>query len=543
MEARWRPSPGPSVSCRRRERMTVFGTVHAPLFHPMIAAKELVTADHVGEGRFGLNLVVGWNEGEFDMFGVTQREHAARYEFAQEWLDAVKRAWSERGEFDFDGQFLKLKGVRANPKPYGGTRPIIMNAGSSDVGQAFALRNCDAFFVATAGSRTSLEGNAKKVTEIKRAAQNVGREIEVYTVGQVICRPSQKEAEDYYRHAIIENADWGAIDGMLANKSITPQTIPPDEYSRSGNTSRPTRSAAIPSSARPTAWRTNSKASARPACGGSRSRLSIISTNCPISALRCCRAWCGSAHAVGCRPAIFPDTIAGFAAIPSAGSRDDGSPSPSSENHHQSAMMTYWPAGRARTTSRDNAHDSVKSFQFARIRSPVRGSAAASRIEGKSEADVDDRHRHCRDAAPRRFPFTVAADARGGGGGGGGGRGGGGFGGHGGGFGGRWRRPHRRLRRSCWGASAAVISAWGRRRSCRGRWWPHRRTGHFGPRGRRGTWARSLGGSRVGAVGSGARPPIGSRAGVSAARLNGTGSRFAGTPAAPLDWQGRCAAP
>jgi dimethylsulfone monooxygenase len=214
------------------QRMTVFGTLHAPLFHPLIAAKELVTADHVGEGRLGLNLVVGWNEGEFDMFGVTQREHAARYDFAQEWLDAVKRAWSEHGEFDFDGQFLKLKGVRAYPKPYGETRPIIMNAGSSDVGQAFALRNCDAFFVATAGSRTSLDGNAKKVNEIKRAAQNVGREIEVYTVGQVICRPSQKEAEDYYHHAIIENADWGAIDGMLANKSITPQTIPPGEYAK-----------------------------------------------------------------------------------------------------------------------------------------------------------------------------------------------------------------------------------------------------------------------------------------------------------------------
>jgi alkanesulfonate monooxygenase SsuD/methylene tetrahydromethanopterin reductase-like flavin-dependent oxidoreductase (luciferase family) len=214
------------------ERMTVFGTVHAPLFHPLIAAKELVTADHVGEGRLGLNLVVGWNEGEFEMFGVTQREHDARYEFAQEWLDAVKRAWSEPGTFDFEGRFLSLKGVRAYPKPFGDSRPLIMNAGSSDVGQAFALRNCDAFFVATAGSRTSLDGNARKVAEIKSAAQSQGREIEVYTVGQVICRPSQQEAEDYYRHAIIENADWGAIDGMLANKSITPQTIPPEEYEK-----------------------------------------------------------------------------------------------------------------------------------------------------------------------------------------------------------------------------------------------------------------------------------------------------------------------
>jgi alkanesulfonate monooxygenase SsuD/methylene tetrahydromethanopterin reductase-like flavin-dependent oxidoreductase (luciferase family) len=212
------------------KRMTVFGTVHAPLFHPLIAAKELVTADQVGEGRLGLNLVVGWNEGEFEMFGVTQREHDARYDFAQEWLDAVKRAWSEPGSFDLDGAFLKLRGVRANPKPFGGSRPIIMNAGSSPAGQAFALKNCDAFFVATSGSRTSLDGNAKKVAEIKAQAHSVGREIEVFTVGQVICRASQHEAEDYYRHAIIENADWGAIDGMLANKSITPQTIPPDEY-------------------------------------------------------------------------------------------------------------------------------------------------------------------------------------------------------------------------------------------------------------------------------------------------------------------------
>jgi len=174
--------------------------------------------------------VVGWNEGEFEMFGVTQREHDARYDFAQEWLDVVKQAWSERGDFDFHGRFLDLKGVRAYPKPYGDARPIIMNAGSSEVGQAFALRNCDAFFVATAGSRTSLEGNAKKVAEIRREAQSFGRDIEIYTVGQVICRASQQEAEDYYRHAIIENADWGAIDGMLANKSITPQTIPPEEY-------------------------------------------------------------------------------------------------------------------------------------------------------------------------------------------------------------------------------------------------------------------------------------------------------------------------
>ena len=212
------------------KRMTVFGTVHAPLFHPLIAAKEFVTADHIGEGRIGVNIVVGWNEGEFDMFGVKQREHDVRYDYAQEWIDVVKAAWTRDGTFDFDGKFFQLKGGRAYPKPYGDARPLLMNAGSSDVGQAFALRNCDAFFVATAGSRKSLEGSAVKVNEVKTAAAALGRDIEVFTVGQVICRPTQKEADDYYQHAIIDNADWGAVDGMLANKSMTPQTMPAEEY-------------------------------------------------------------------------------------------------------------------------------------------------------------------------------------------------------------------------------------------------------------------------------------------------------------------------
>ena len=41
----------------------------------MVAAKQIVTADHVGRGRFGLNIVVGWNEPEFQMSGIAQRDH------------------------------------------------------------------------------------------------------------------------------------------------------------------------------------------------------------------------------------------------------------------------------------------------------------------------------------------------------------------------------------------------------------------------------------------------------------------------------------
>jgi len=209
-------------------RITVFGTVHAPLFNPIIAAKEFVTADHIGEGRFGLNLVVGWNEDEFDMFGVQQREHDERYDYAQEWVEVMKMAWSDREQFDFAGKYFNLKGVRANPKPFGGTRPVMMNAGASDVGRAFALRNCEAFF--TNASRHSRAETEVKVRAVKAEGEKFGREIDVYTVGVVTCRPTRKDAEERYRYCAVEQADWSAVDLILAKKNITKDNHSPEDF-------------------------------------------------------------------------------------------------------------------------------------------------------------------------------------------------------------------------------------------------------------------------------------------------------------------------
>jgi alkanesulfonate monooxygenase SsuD/methylene tetrahydromethanopterin reductase-like flavin-dependent oxidoreductase (luciferase family) len=173
---------------------------------------------------------VGWNEGEFEMFGVEQREHLSRYEYAQEWIDAIKRMWAPGDDFDFDGAFIKLKKVRAKPKPCGGTQPVIMNAGASPVGRAFAVRNCDAFFMQA--SRTSVSETAQRVASVKAEAAALGRSIGVFTVGVIICRPTMKEAEAYHHYVNVEQADWSAVDHLLAMRNITPETVPQEEFLR-----------------------------------------------------------------------------------------------------------------------------------------------------------------------------------------------------------------------------------------------------------------------------------------------------------------------
>ena len=203
------------------KRMTIFGTVHAPLFPPLIAAKQIVTADQAGHGRFGLNVVCGWNEDEFEMFGVTPGDHASRYRQGQEWLDVVTRAWRE-DDFNLQGEFFHMRGVRENPKPWSGTTPLIMNAGSSGDGRAFALRNCDAWFTSArlpSGLQSNLAEATETIRDAKREAAQHGRSIGAYTVGAVICRPTRSEALDYHRYVTEECTDWEAVERVIARRA------------------------------------------------------------------------------------------------------------------------------------------------------------------------------------------------------------------------------------------------------------------------------------------------------------------------------------
>ena len=41
------------------QRITVFATIHTAFNHPIVVAKQLATADQIGHGRIGLNIVAG----------------------------------------------------------------------------------------------------------------------------------------------------------------------------------------------------------------------------------------------------------------------------------------------------------------------------------------------------------------------------------------------------------------------------------------------------------------------------------------------------
>ena len=214
----------------RTKNLTVFGTVHTPLVHPIFAAKQMVTVDHISRGRFGLNIVCGWNQDEFDMFGQAQLPHDERYAQGQEWWDVIRGIWEGDAPFDYDGAYYKLAGVRGDPKPYGGKRPVVMNAGSSAAGQRFAAKNCDMMFT----SLVDFDHAKGKIAQLKGYLAELGRtdNVSIFTSTHVVCRPTKKEAEEYYRYYAIENADEAAVDRLMYLQGMFAQSFPKEMIER-----------------------------------------------------------------------------------------------------------------------------------------------------------------------------------------------------------------------------------------------------------------------------------------------------------------------
>jgi len=185
-------------------RIQVFATFHVPLAHPVLAAKMVTTADHVSGGRFGLNIVAGWYAAELQMFGLTQKDHDERYQVADEWTQALKQLWTLEGEHDFRGKHFDIPAGVLEPKPLQKPYPVIMNAGTSPTGRAFAAKHSDLIFAGL----TTFETAAQQIAEIKQLARNeYGREIRVFGRGHVVCRDTQREAEEYYDYVHRQAAD------------------------------------------------------------------------------------------------------------------------------------------------------------------------------------------------------------------------------------------------------------------------------------------------------------------------------------------------
>lgn len=203
-------------------RISVFSTIHTAFNHPVVVAKQLATVDAIGQGRAGINIVAGWNQPEYEAFGVELPQgHDERYALAQEWWDVIRKIWTTPGRFNHEGTYFQLRNVEGLPKPYDGLLPVL-NAGSSEQGRDFAARNADFAFTIVGGPEDGA-GIAKKIRASAR--ERYDREVGAFTLSHVVCRPTRQEAKDYLRYYAEENADWNAVDNLMRLQGMHAQSF------------------------------------------------------------------------------------------------------------------------------------------------------------------------------------------------------------------------------------------------------------------------------------------------------------------------------
>lgn len=108
-----------------------FGTmVSANTFrHPVILAKQAVTADHMSGGRLELGIGTGWHEGEHHAFGIDLPAVGDRFDRLEEALEVIHRLMTEP-MVDFAGDHYRIREARFEPKPVQRPRPPFVIGGT-----------------------------------------------------------------------------------------------------------------------------------------------------------------------------------------------------------------------------------------------------------------------------------------------------------------------------------------------------------------------------------------------------------------------------
>ncbi|MET0333526.1 MAG: LLM class flavin-dependent oxidoreductase [Rhizobacter sp.] len=172
-------------------RIGLAATVSTTYTEPYHVARKFASLDLLSEGRAAWNIVTSMRESEARNFNLDQAlPHDVRYARAQEFVDVVRKLWnswtqeslvidrksgvladeSRIRSIHHRGEHFSVEGA-LNVPSRSESHPVLVQAGASGVGKAFAARNADLIFA----SVTDIDAAHTFTQEMKQAAAAAGR--------------------------------------------------------------------------------------------------------------------------------------------------------------------------------------------------------------------------------------------------------------------------------------------------------------------------------------------------------------------------------
>jgi len=190
------------------EKIKIFATCPTLIIPPAFAARMCNTIDSISHGRFGLNLITGWQPPEYTQMGLWPGdEHFRnRYNMLDEYAQILRELW-ETGRSDHKGQYYTMDDCLVRPQP-GGEMKIIC-AGSSEAGLAFSAKWADYAFCLGKGVNTPTAFSDNN-DRLAAATARTGRDVKIYVLIMIIAAETDEEAMAKWR-LYNDGADLDAI--------------------------------------------------------------------------------------------------------------------------------------------------------------------------------------------------------------------------------------------------------------------------------------------------------------------------------------------
>ena len=208
------------------QRIKLFASAAVLTMPPAIAARMAATIDSVAPGRFGVNIVSGWQEAEYSQMGLWpgKAHFDRRYQYCAEYVTIMRDLWST-GRSDLKGEFFQMKDCRLSPRP--SKMPAIVAAGQSGTGMQFVAEYADYNFCMGEGVNTPTKF-AASVARLVEASAKTGREVGAYALFMVIADETDAAAQAKWEHykegKDLEALSWMGVQAAADDKADSSST-------------------------------------------------------------------------------------------------------------------------------------------------------------------------------------------------------------------------------------------------------------------------------------------------------------------------------
>ncbi|MBX7271690.1 MULTISPECIES: pyrimidine utilization protein A [Stutzerimonas stutzeri subgroup] len=179
-------------------KIQLFATAATLTLPPAIVARMASTIDSISGGRFGVNLVTGWQKPEYTQMGMWPGDEffGTRYQYLGEYAQVLRDLWAT-GRSDFKGEHFQMEDCRVSPTPQADMK--IICAGSSDAGMAFSAQYADYNFCFGKGVNTPT-AFAPAAERLQAACANTGRHVTSCVLFMVIADETDEAARAKWEH-------------------------------------------------------------------------------------------------------------------------------------------------------------------------------------------------------------------------------------------------------------------------------------------------------------------------------------------------------